>query len=165
MKNPGVVSLPIAVRVFSTQENQREPKPTPKYSHCPRTMFVFDTETRIDATQGLTFGSYRFIEEGQCLEEGLFYADDLPQKDKQILEKYFSKHRSEMMTKGVRWCLLSRSEFLSKLYKAVYKGRCLLVGFNLPFDLSRVAYDSTKARGSFAGGFSLGIWSYIDANG
>ena len=32
-------------------------------------MFVFDTETRTDATQRLTFGSYRFIVAGQCLKE------------------------------------------------------------------------------------------------
>jgi len=48
------------------------------------------------------------------------------------------------------------------LYLAAYKGRCLVVGFNLPFDLSRIAYDFTKARGRFAGGFSLGLWSYLD---
>jgi hypothetical protein len=37
----------------------------------------------------------------------------------------------------------------------------VLVGFNLPFDLSRVAFDATNARGRFTGGFSLGLWSYI----
>ena len=61
--------------------------------------------------------------------------------------------------------LLSRREFLQKLYQAAYKSRCLLVGFNLPFDLSRVAYDVTDARGRFAGGFSLGLWSYLDKAG
>jgi hypothetical protein len=35
------------------------------------------------------------------------------------------------------------------------------VGFNLPFDLSRIAFTSRPARGRFAGGFSLAIWSYI----
>jgi hypothetical protein len=35
----------------------------------------------------------------------------------------------------------------------------------LPFDLSRIAYDFKDARGRFAGGFSLGIWSYIDEIG
>lgn len=44
----------------------------------PRWMLVFDTETRTDAAQALTFGSYRFFDDGVCLEEGLFYADDLP---------------------------------------------------------------------------------------
>ena len=47
-----------------------------------------------------------------------------------------------------------RHEFLAKLYKAAYKGRCLLVGFNLPFDLSRIAFNSTSARGRFVGAFT-----------
>ena len=44
---------------------------------------MFDTETRIDHTQRLTFGSYRFIEADQCLNEALFYADDLPTPERQ----------------------------------------------------------------------------------
>jgi len=43
-------------------------------------MFVFDTETTVDETQRLTFGSYRFIVGGRCLKEALFYADDLSPK-------------------------------------------------------------------------------------
>jgi len=39
------------------------------------------------------------------------------------------------------------------------------VGFNLPFDLSRIACDVTDARGRFAGGFSLGFWSRLDEDG
>src|SRR5439155_1694375 len=61
--------------------------------------------------------------------------------------------------------LLTRRQFLDRLYKLVYKGRCLLVGFNLPFDLSRAAFDVTSARGRFAGGFALELWSYIDKFG
>jgi hypothetical protein len=41
----------------------------------------------------------------------------------------------------------------------------LLVGFNLPFDLSRLGFDVTSPRGGFAGGFSIGIWSYADKAG
>lgn len=71
-----------------------------------------------------------------------------------------------MVDEGFRQLrLLTRREFLDELYRAAYKGRCLLVGFNLLFDLSRIAYDFTAARGRFAGGFSLGFWSYIDDNG
>jgi hypothetical protein len=120
-------------------------------------MLVFDTETRTDATQRLTFGSYRFFVGGQCLKESLFYGDDLPEKDRRVLERYVATHR------GLD--LLTRRQFLEKLYRAAYKGRCLLVGFNLPFDLSRLAYDYAPARGRFAGGFSLGLWSYTDKNG
>jgi hypothetical protein len=50
---------------------------------------------------------------------------------------------------------------LNAFYNAVYKGRALLVGFNLPFDLSRIAFASRPARGRFAGGFSIALWSYL----
>jgi len=38
--------------------------------------------------------------------------------------------------------------------------RALLVSFNFPFDVSRVAFDFTIARYPFAGGLALQLWSY-----
>src|SRR5438128_4886549 len=155
-----IVSLPVAVRVYpNLGDHARSQKPWKR----PGAMLVWDTETRIDATQPLTFGSYRFILDGQCLEEDLFYADDLPAEDLPILEQYIATHSADATDKRLH--LRTRREFIDIIYRAVYKGRCLLVGFNLPFDLSRIAYDFKSARGRFAGGFSLGIWSYIDEMG
>jgi len=129
-------------------------------------MFVLDTETRIDATQALTFGSYRFFRAGRCLEEGLFYPDDLPAKDRLVLQEYVATHMADTVQEGVRRLqLLTLREFVDKLFRATYKAHALLVGFNLPFDLSRVACDFTTARGRFAGGFALELWSYIDKKG
>jgi hypothetical protein len=158
-----IKSLPIAVRVYPQAEDGEPALRSRKRWRVPDAMLVCDTETRIDATQNLTFGSYRFIVTGQCLEEGLFYADDLPEKDRQVLENYVTTHPAETAQGGVRQLrLLTLRRFLEKFYRAVYKGRCLLVGFNLPFDLSRIACDVTDARGRFAGGFSLGFWSRFD---
>jgi hypothetical protein len=163
--------LRIAVRVFSEPANptaetkQRNSKPSRMWRR-PDTMFVFDTETTTDALQRLTFGSYRYIVKGQCVEEGLFYADDLPEVDRRTLKAYAATHYADTPGHSKRPLkLLTRTEFANLLYKAAYKSRCLLVGFNLPFDLSRVAVDVTTARGRFAGGFSLGLWSYFDPNG
>ena len=39
-----------------------------------------------------------------------------------------------------------RSEFVDQLFEDAYRGRCLLVGFNLPFDLSRIARSFGTAR-------------------
>ena len=121
----------------------------------------FDTETRVDATQRLTFGSFRFIDGAECLDQGFFYGNDLPNKDRKTLKNYVAYDRKS--AQGLR--LLTLHEFLSgnkkdygDLFKAVYKGRCLFVAFNHPFDLSRIAHDFTNARKRFAGGFSLGIW-------
>lgn len=129
-------------------------------------MFVFDTETRIDETQGMTFGSYRFFVSGRCLEEGLLLADNLSKQEMRVLQMYVEAHPADTVAEGNRKLrFLSRDEFVDRLYRAAFKGRCLLVGFNLPFDLSRVACDFTAARGRFAGGFALELWSYTDQGG
>ena len=131
-------------------------------------MLVFDTETRIDAAQALTFGSYRFFEDGVCLEEGLFSADDLPRADRGTLDAYVKRHPAATdRRRGVpELRLLSRREFLGKLYTAGFDTRALIVGFNLPFDLSRLAVDFGNARDQrFAGGFSLALWDWVDATG
>jgi hypothetical protein len=126
-------------------------------------MLVFDTETTVDETQRLTFGSYRFFAGGECLEEGLFFAPDLPDEDRQILTHYAANNSAEATNSELQ--ILTLEQFLSKFYSAVYKGRCFLVGFNLPFDLSRIACNFSSARGRFTDGFSFGIWSYIDQFG
>jgi hypothetical protein len=163
-----ITSLPISVRVYpeptaSESENAYSSSERRKTWRRPDSMLVFDTETRIDETQRLTFGSYRFITGGECQEEGLFFGSDLPDQDRKLLEQYVEEHSADAANKKLM--LITLPQFLSKFYLAVYKGRCLLVGFNLPFDLSRLARESTTARGRFAGGFSLGLWSYIDESG
>jgi hypothetical protein len=158
----GPVPLSVAIRVFPALERSPQAIRGNKKWRLPNAMFVFDTETRTDASQRLTFGSYRFLRNSELQEEGLFYADDLPVKDRRTLESYVAQQRKQTLRSGeIPPLLLSRRNFLKKVYKAVYKGRALLVGFNLPFDLSRIAIASRSARGRFAGGFSLAPWSYI----
>lgn len=162
---PPKTLLPLAVRVYPEPKNENQHDRPLRHWQCPDAMLVFDTETRTDATQRLTFGSYRFLVAGQCHEEGLFYADDLPDTDLAILKRYVATHRADVVEGNEGLRLLSLAEFLDRFYRAVYKSRCLLVGFNLPFDFSRIAGDVAPARGRFAGGFSLGLWFYIDEFG
>jgi hypothetical protein len=159
MNNREASLLPIAVRVYPQPDGVRKISRADKQWNLPDTMLVFDTETRIDETQALTFGSYRLFISGQCVKEAIFYADDLPEKDRHVLEEYVAKHRAEKIA------LLTRSEFVDELFHKAYKGRCLLTAFNFPFDSSRVSCDFTTARGRFAGGFSLGLWDYTDDAG
>lgn len=159
MAPPIIDSLPIAIRVYPQPVDMEERKRPRKGWRYPEGMLVFDTESRVDAPQRLTFGSYRLIVGKQCLEEGLFYGDDLPKQDQQVLERYVGEESHQ----GLQ--LLTRREFVKRVYKSVYKSRDLLVGFNLPFDLSRIAFDYTDSRGRFAGGFALELWSYLDKTG
>ena len=158
-----ISDLPVALRVYPDLRPADSKRNRNAQPPRPDAMLVFDCETRTDATQALTFGSYRFIEHGQCLEEGLFYADDLSRSEKAILEHYVRTHRADTAHEGVPDLkLLSLGEFLEKLYRAAYKGRCLLVAFNFPFDASRVSCDYGNAQGRFLGGFSLVLWQYRD---
>jgi hypothetical protein len=157
--------LTIAVRVYPTSDDRPAARSKKDWQR-PAAMFVFDTETRIDATQRLILGSSRFIVAGRCLEECLFHADDLPEEDQQVLKQYVATHSADVVGGSARRLrLLTCSEFLEKLFRNSYKARSLLVGFNLPFDLSRIAHDFTTARARFAGGFSLGLWLYRDKAG
>jgi hypothetical protein len=166
MTNHNPTQVPIAVRVYPETGSDQLTKKAAKPWKAPRAMFVFDTETRTDATQRLTFGSYRFFVDRCCLEEGLFYGDDLSDTEFETLRLYAETYAPATSSDGCpKLRLLSRTDCVDRLYRAAYKGRCLLVGFNLPFDLSRLACDFTTARGRFAGGFALELWSYVDRNG
>src|SRR6266496_5980914 len=157
-------SLVLAVRVYPDLEHE-EPgfdKPQRKWK-LPDAMFVFDTETRTARTQRLTFGSYRFIVAGQLGKEDLFCGDDLPAKDRRILERHVATPSAVVPDEGAHDVfLLTCQQFARNLFHNTYRGRCLLIAFNFPFDISRVARNFTNARGRFAGGFSLDLWSYLE---
>src|SRR5215469_3583641 len=58
----------------------------------PRHCLIFDTETTLDPAQKLNFGTYRRCvlvdDEYLCLQEGIFYQDDLPSSQPKLLEQY-----------------------------------------------------------------------------
>jgi len=78
--------LPIAVRVYPDLAKPDLDRAEDGSAPQPDAMLVFDCETRTDEAQALTFGSYRFIARGECLEEGLFYGDDLAPPERRVLE-------------------------------------------------------------------------------
>jgi hypothetical protein len=126
-------------------------------------VLVFDTETTIDEVQALTFGSWRYYRPDgrgvlECLDEGLFYADDLPDSDPAgyaVLRRHASQTTSAATgQRGAR--LLSCAEFVNRVfYPAAWEGRATVVGFNLPFDISRIAIGVSEGRGRNLRGFSF----------
>jgi hypothetical protein len=132
----------------------------------PQHVLILDTETTTDTAQRLLFGCYQHCKWKSgalvCLEEGLIYGDDLPRRDPKAFERlrdYVAQHESDSAGSACSLKLLSRTEFVAeKLWRVGYKARALIVGFNLPFDLSRIAVDAAPARGKFRGGFSLELW-------
>lgn len=166
--------LSTAIRAYTerAKKSKTGPKgPQSRETNWPRHVVVFDTETAIDRTQRLTFGSYRFCRWSRdgtrldCREEGFFYDDQLPKTDPGGFAQLqdYAKSRAADVVPGVpdEIQLLSRTQFVEKLlYRVAHQARALVVGFNLPFDLSRVAVDCGPARGRFRGGFSLLLWRY-----
>lgn len=169
------------------------PSKPPPLQPWPRIKYavVFDTETTIDAAQSLRFGVVRLVgfEGGTAhtLVEGLFHADDLPETDPAgyaALRRYAVEHPADVSTTWTgpmlaspRLLLSSRAEFVERcLYRfclpdnrrclpwsGEYRDAATLVGFNLPFDLSRLAVHAGEARGSvFGGGFSLQLAAHPD---
>lgn len=115
---------------------------------------VFDTETTTDASQRLRFGAYQIRDRGALIARGLFYADNAPADDRADLKAGFTTLRPTDAGEHVE--LISRAEFIEHiLFGWGQDVGALIVGFNLPFDLSRLATAHTYGKGSMKGGFSF----------
>jgi len=163
--------LPVALRAWIARAAERKKGPYhPPVLPWPESALILDVETTTDATQRLLFGSYRVGNFGihgefDCLEEGLIYADDLSEyypAGWAVLQEYASAEApatTNLRRPGL--LLYSRREFLEKrLWKAVQAGT-LIGGYNLAFDLTRLAIACGEARGPmFQGGFSVPLWEW-----
>jgi hypothetical protein len=110
---------------------------------------ILDTETTIDAAQQMRFGAYQ-LRCGDNLEEaGLFYdTESLTDAERGLLMRYAEN-------KGIR--AMAVAEFVdATLYGVGYDLGATIVGFNLPFDISRLAIGHASARGrKMHGGFTF----------
>jgi len=166
MRNPEIRPLTVAVRVFPYAADIGKDHRWTSSSLLPTGMLVIHTAGCSGSSQKFTTGSYRFVVGGQCLEEGLFYADDLPRREVQVLQDCILRHNVDAAPgDNRRLQLLTRCEFLDLFYQLAYKARCLVVGFDLPRAISHLAFDCSPARGFYAGGFSFSLWSYKDRRG
>lgn len=164
MANPEIKTLPIAVRVFPDPPTTERHGGPGNFWREPEGILVIHTEARRGTRQKLLIGIYRFIVGGRCVEEGFFYGH-LSKAELRLLKNYIARHPADTVGGVKQLRLLNRREFLDLFWKLAYKARCLLVGFEFPVHLSRLAFDCAPARDFFAGGFSLGLWSYVDNKG
>lgn len=138
----------------------------------PEHLLILDTETTTDPSQQLLFGSWRYGHFGLhgefiCDEEGLFYADDLESWNPEglaVLQEYAKTHRAATRNRRrAALLLLSRREFVdTRLWKAL-DGGAMVVGYNLPFDLTRLAVEVGEPRNNlmYRGGFSLPVFEWV----
>ncbi len=92
MRKAEIKPLTVAVRVFPYAADIGKDHRRTRSSLLPKGMLVIHTAGRSGSSQKLTIGSFRLIVGGQCLEEGLFYADDLPRRELQVLQDYVLRY-------------------------------------------------------------------------
>lgn len=150
----------------------------------PHEALVFDTETEPGPTQRFRFLVWRYFRDDPdsepasfLVEEGIAYADDLPQRDHdgfQVLSQFAGERETAAEAglttadggrliefKPLSWWL-ERRLFL---YGYRHSNRCAIIGFNLGFDLGRLCSSWGDAGGYYRGGFSLGLWGRFDERG
>src|SRR5947209_7518936 len=119
-------------------EKSREKRGFSRKSHDLRYVLLLDTETTIDTKQSLNFGAYQFCEAGTgerftCLEEGLFYADDLAPASVEVLRKYVrNANRKRSGIKFPQLKLYTRSGFVEKIMYVAIQAGAAICAFNLP---------------------------------
>jgi len=151
----------IYLRAYAVPRDHKKPRNSadhpsgdPKW---PDYALIFDCESRVTADQTLTFGFSQFCERrgGKYvpLEEGIFHHDRLSSKEMDVLRKYVRTETPDTTDDGCdRLRLYSRSKFVREVLGIAIQARALIVGFNLPFDLSRIAVDWNSAQN---GGWTL----------
>ncbi|MEM7005221.1 MAG: hypothetical protein AAF498_05025 [Pseudomonadota bacterium] len=139
-----------------TKEKGKHPKNAKKDAHKDRPKertLVFDTETTTGVSQRLRFGAYQIYDGDQLFEDGFFYDEDALEADELVLLKHYADHYS--------YICIPVAEFIKEKFfaeTALLEGS--IVGFNLPFDISRIAVRHGTAKSDewdrgFHNGFSF----------
>lgn len=144
--------LEIAIRSYVTKRplvKTKKPRRMPAPPNDPSEWtLVFDTETTSDHCQRLRFGSYEVRRDDDLRERGLFFDPDaMTVRETALLHRYAAAHGLAIMP--------VRQFVTDKLFAIAYQLDATIVGFNLPFDLSRIAVRAAPARGPMKGGFSF----------
>lgn len=145
--------LPISIRAYAerlTNKPKRKPNRYAAKPVAPASLhsLTFDCETTTDSAQSLRFGTYQHRYNGELKESGIFYANDTLSGDEiGMLRNYAARNNLECLT---------RDTFVKeKFYKIGYDWRGMIIGFNLPFDISRLAIGHGPSKKGMVGGFSF----------
>jgi hypothetical protein len=130
---PPPEEFPIFLRVVEEPVKKRgkgewDPGPGPN----DRLTLVFDTETTTDVRQELRFGIAQ-VYVGTRLSRTMVFTGDVTAKEQQTISMWAAEHKATVSTVF---------EFVTQEFLPMaLEGRAVVVGFNLPFDLARIAAD------------------------
>jgi hypothetical protein len=145
-----VFKTAIAVRAYTELPNS-EPLgnlPVKEGLTASKWTVAFDCETTVEATQQLRVGFFQIREHSKLNKSGIFFDPNaISESDEGLIRLYASTHNLEA---------LAIAEFRAAiLLKYGYTRHATIVGFNLPFDISRVAFRHGVARRDKRGGYSF----------
>ena len=148
-----VISLRAFVTPAPTKSDRRGDYPVPEKPSD--WVLVFDCETRTTPDQRLRFGTYQLRYKGELWEHGAFYEPDvLDRSEIKTLRKVIEAEKQA--SDSGRVFVRTRADFVERvLYGRGHEIGAQIVGFNLPFDLSRLAIRHSPSRKNMRGGFSL----------
>lgn len=139
--------IPIYLRCFVDNHDKKRdfiPQIVPKHNNSIE--LVFDTETKSDDSKELIFGSCGIWINKKLDKFYIFYDDNLKKSDVTKIQNICSKYNV---------IVISRTKFVDVVfYPYVFVSRAKCIGFNLPFDLSRLATYHTESR-KYHNGFSF----------
>ena len=168
-RKPGVgkgAPLTLAVRAHTVTEQavQRRKGTRRRHRMIPTRILTVTCATSPDETERLTFGVYRLLDNGILIDQGIFHADNLPKRAQSVLSDYCSSLPESVTSSSGPTRILSRAEFLKEVFFPIaLEARGLTVGYNLPFELSRLAVGWGVARKPpYSQGFSLVLGEYIN---
>lgn len=124
-----IVEEPVKAR----QKTEWDPGPPPN----DRLTLVFDTETTTDTRQALRFGIAQ-VYSGARLTRTLVFTGELTPREHLAALRWATDHRAQILTVDQ----FVTTEFLP----LALESRAVVVGFNLPFDLSRIAAEWEPKR-------------------
>ena len=148
--------LALSLRAFAESAIEKQPKKASKKRppFASKWTLVFDTETTSDASQALRIGTYQVRKAGELDRAGVFFdPDGVTDAELRNLQKYCEANGLSLLT---------RDEFADEIfYKIGWQLRATIIGFNLPFDISRIAISHGTARCNeyqdMRGGFTFKI--------
>ena len=154
---PAALRAQVAVRAHTTRAKPSHTRP--KIGQ-PELYLILDTETRTDAAQPLLFGAYQVRDaKGRLQQEGLVHGKLTPD-EAAVLERYVDEHPA---ANGGHLRLWDREAFIRRVFLPLAaEVSARVVGFNLPFDLSRLACGWNAAQN---GGFTLWLLDAVSRSG
>jgi hypothetical protein len=157
---------PVFVRVHTRVKNEKRSSSGEYKLHDKWATFalVLDSETTVDIRQDLTFLWWRFCElKGRsyvCQQEGVVHADKLDKSSVKLIRDFARSKRAAVEDGCPKEIVVeSQTQFVRGEFWDALRTGAVIVCFNAPFDLSRLALEYRKAQSKNTG-WSMVMWKY-----